>query len=476
MPGTWTIENADVREWAAGYRGESFHALLCDPPYHLTEQNASAQSIGDQVRKGCNVEAKEARKGFMGKSWDGGDVAFQPSTWSALAAHLYPGAFLIAFAGSRGYHRQAVAMEDAGLIKHPTIFGWAFGTGFPKATRVKGAKAFAGHRYGLQAIKPAVEPILIFQKPYDGRPVDCITRTGAGALNIDGARIPTASEADRAESERKNRHADFGSIARNNTDVYGGFLKPRAESGNHSLENGRWPSNLVLLDEGAAAALDAQSGELTSGARTERGNSFASGVYGKGRTGGLSGADASDASRFFLRVAEALDEADPINYFAKASRSERDAGCDGLDLRPRVYNGKSDHSAGCAPGSVEDKFTTRPSRNVHPTVKPLALTHYLATLLLPPAEYAPRRLLVPFSGSGSEMIGGILSGWEFVQGVEADQAEGYVEIAEARLKYWSLRSPADLVAKKKTRAAKPKPKAKSTGQPNLFGDPSEKAA
>lgn len=67
-------------------------------------------------------------------------------------------------------------------------------------------------------------------------------------------------------------------------------------------------------------------------------------------------------------------------------------------------------------------------------VKPIDLTRWLATLLLPPEEYAPRRILVPFSGSGSEMIGASLAGWEEIVGIEME--EEYVEIAEARLKHW----------------------------------------
>ena len=67
------------------------------------------------------------------------------------------------------------------------------------------------------------------------------------------------------------------------------------------------------------------------------------------------------------------------------------------------------------------------------TVKPIDLTRWLSTLLLPPAEYAPRRILIPFSGSGSECIGAMLAGWEEIIGIEMEQE--YVEIAEARIKW-----------------------------------------
>ena len=94
------ILRGDVLSFCRHYRGPKFHALLCDPPYEL---------------------------GFMGKEWDKSGIVFDPDTWAALAEHLHPGAFGMAFASSRGWHRLACAIEDAGLRIHPSIFGWAFG-------------------------------------------------------------------------------------------------------------------------------------------------------------------------------------------------------------------------------------------------------------------------------------------------------------------------------------------------------------
>jgi hypothetical protein len=99
-----------------------------------------------------------------------------------------------------------------------------------------------------------------------------------------------------------------------------------------------------------------------------------------------------------------LEDADPVVYAAKAARGEREAGLEG-------------------------------GRNSHPTLKPLKLVQHLATLLLPPREYAPRRILVPFAGVMSEAIGAYLAGWEEIVGVEQD-AE-YCRIGEARVKFWS---------------------------------------
>ena len=252
----WKIYNEDAVEWAKNYNKAKFHALLCDAPYHLTSivkrfggaKVTDSTKTSQKVREKSDGYSRLIGTGFMGQTWDGGDLAFRSETWEAFGNVLHPGAFGMAFSASRNWHRMAVAIEDAGFILHPTIFLWAYGSGFPKATNIdkqidkklgaereeKGKKrlwghnagsgagsfsknqyegqtgiireepltipatelsrAWAGHRYGLQALKPAVEPIIVFQKPYEGRPLSNITQTGAGALNIDAGRIPTNGE------------------------------------------------------------------------------------------------------------------------------------------------------------------------------------------------------------------------------------------------------------------------------------------
>lgn len=203
----------------------------------------------------------------MGQQWDGGDVAFRPETWAALAEHLHPGAFGMAFSGARTWHRMAVAIEDAGLIIHPVIYAWVYGSGFPKATRAnipfQQAALFAfwlnaalcclmvlakalldGYVYGAQALKPAAEPIIVFQKPYESRPVDDITATGAGALNVDGARIRAKEELARERgknpSDEKTRGA-WQTVNRKGGKG-SGFKRIRA----NKEPSGRWPANLML--------------------------------------------------------------------------------------------------------------------------------------------------------------------------------------------------------------------------------------
>lgn len=512
----------DVMEWAASYKGPKFHALLCDPPYHLTDPQVAWDTM--PLNRGKPVNTKKST-GFMGKKWDGGDIAYRPETWAALAEHLLPGAFGMAFASSRGWHRLACAIEDAGLIIHPSIFGWCYGSGFPKATRIDTqieprsktdrvridgklcghdggtlnsgvdvaqtysppatdlARAWEGYRYGLQALKPALEPIIVFQKPYVGKPVECITETGAGALNIDGGRI---------EGEPWRRDTPWRDNIKGGN-YYKGEVRREACEPRESHPQGRWPANFYvqhsplciykgtkrvkgphgpparnstfggIFGSGAAASavnqyadpggketvadwkcveecpvrrLGEQSGERTSGVldfsrHTDRGvqqacyGAFPGAESRKGKFGG----DTGTAARFFLNVDWQLEQADPVFYCAKASRKERDAGLEGMTLqlggmRSETSGQHITRRDGGDPGLV---------RNPHPTVKPLALCKWLATLLLPPEEYAPRRILVPFAGSGSEVIGAVLAGWEEVIGIENE--EEYVQIAKARLEY-----------------------------------------
>ena len=305
-------------------------------------------------------------------------------------------------------------------------------------------EVWEGHRYGLQALKPAGEIIIVFQKPYEGKPVDDITRTGAGSLNIDGGRIG---------SETIEIHGDGNVWVQAGRD---------GQPANHKVRTGRWPANFIIqhsescvqvgtspdgytinrftdgakpfgdavgekfegeqiggesavwqcVDGCPARELDRQSGDSPSSARPKsRGKKYDSilnaNVYGKFQPIGHNSmhADSGGAARFFFNADyayENLENAAPFYYQAKAGKRERNAGL--------------------------------AAANIHPTLKPISLIKHLATLLLPPSEYTPRRILIPFAGTGSEMIGAFQAGWECIIGIEKE-AE-YIEIAKARIDYW----------------------------------------
>ncbi len=333
------------------------------------------------------------------------------------------------FAGSRSWHRVACAIEDAGMIIHPSVFlCWAFGSGFPKAARVKGHEEFAGHRYGLQALKPAVEPIIVWQVPYIGKPVDSIVKHGAGSLNIEAGRIGS-----------EHRHNAPAANAMGGVSLRMSVTgMPQDAEGTEC--QGRWPPNFVLGDPEAARRLDEQTTHLHA-AGNKRHSKEHGAFFGGGKqhTVRLEGPfDSGGASRFFFRsdwnaeVEEGILCADPVRYQAKAARKEREAGLEGM---PERTSGELSGGGG-ARTEKADAYQARKSarRNSHPTVKPIKLCTWLCRLLLLPDAYAPRRILIPFSGSGSEMIAAGLAGWDEIVGIERE-AE-YAEIARARLRHW----------------------------------------
>lgn len=381
-------------------------------------------------------------RGFMGKEWDGSKVAFDVAVWQRIAAVLRPGAHLVAFGGTRTYHRMTCAIEDAGFEVRD-CFTWLYGSGFPKSLDVSkaidkaagavrdvvGPDRYSARRpnassgvahgelgaapdatapstdlaktwsgYGT-ALKPAWEPAVIARKPLDGTVAANVQAHGCGALAIDAGRIGGGST-------RRTNTAEMG--------YSGGNLPPSYETGS---DFGRWPAN-VLLDESAAAQLDEQSGERPG---MSGGGKHASG-YGGGMFGAIDSThtargDSGGASRFF--------------YTAKVSTSERNDGLDDLpDLDARETTGRDDDAPGNGPRAGAGRGGT--AKNPHPTMKPVALTEYLAKLLLPPRGIGrPRRILVPFAGVGSEVLGALRAGWDEIVGIELDPR--YVKIARLRL-------------------------------------------
>ena len=272
-----------------------------------------------------------------------------------------------------------------------------------KAPNTDAARLWSG--YGT-ALKPAHEPYVLARKPLDGTVAQNVARWGVGALAIDACRI-----------------GDEG----------------RAEEG--KTVAGRWPAN-VILDEAAGAALDEQTGITSSSDRPRFNSGTDSVARGKHKPHvGVGYSDSGGASRFF--------------YCAKASRAERDAGCEDLPAKTRAEaTGRDEDTAG-AKNPRAGAGSIGGSRNHHPTVKPLALCEYLARLILPPK---PGVLLVPFAGSGSEVVGALRAGWPEVVGIERE-AE-YVEIARRRVAH-ALATPAP--KPKQAKSAKPRrPRAPKT--------------
>ena len=364
------LYNGDCLEKLKTLSDNSIDSIVTDPPYGLS---------------------------FMGKKWDY-DV---PSTeiWIECLRVLKPGGHLLAFFGTRTYHRGAIRIEDAGFEIRDQI-QWIYGSGFPKSHNLK--EEWNG--WGT-ALKPANEPIVVARKPLEkGLTVaQNVLKYGTGALNIDGSRV----EAEDLSSLQKNW--DRKTIQDMRGKMIGTAIKERMNN-SYAAPHGRWPAN-VILDEEAAKVLDEQSGNLKSGkpgVKTQGNNGAAYGA--ESRTCGtqMSGfGDSGGASRFF--------------YVSKASKSERNKGLEGM---PLVESGiKNDSGRGFSESDPHKKIL---NQNFHPTVKPIKLMQYLIKLVTPPNG----TVLDPFMGSGSTGVAAKELGFNFVG---CELSPEYFEIAIKRI-------------------------------------------
>ena len=289
-----TLYHGDCIDVMRSLPDASIDAIVTDPPYGL---------------------------GFMGREWDDLPPGLP---WAAECLRvLKPGGHLLAFGGSRTWHRLAVAVEDAGFEVRDSI-AWLYGSGFPKSRNLDGEWQGWG-----TALKPAFEPIVVGRKPLAGTVAANVLTHGTGALNIDACRVGSATGLQRPERRGKGDA--------------GGWADYAQEPGQYGTPDGagRWPTN-VILDDTQAAELDRQSGVSVSKSGGGSGTHFSAGEPGvptpERPRGGHD--DAGGASRFFPT----------FRYEAKAPTSER----------PRA------------------------GETAHPTVKPLDLLRWLVRLVTPP--------------------------------------------------------------------------------------------
>jgi DNA modification methylase len=414
----YTLHQGDNREVLKTFADNSIDSIVTDPPYEL---------------------------GFMGKKWDSSGIAYDATLWAECLRVLKPGGHLIAFGGTRTYHRMAVAIEDAGFEIRDSI-QWLYGSGFPKGlniskqldkimeatpeiiSTVEGKKSTGSGVYNWNkeeqgthkpeyhitapssdvakqwdgwntALKPACEPAVLARKPLSGTVADNVMTWGCGALNIDGCRVGSEQL---TRKKGNSTTTPYGSDRTWNTST-----TPRIDW----TGTGRWPAN-VILDEEAAQMLDEQSGVSKSNVRPpipdkdndERGTwqmrpRKNAQVRGHDDSGG--------ASRFF--------------YVAKASTKEREAGLDGMAMQNNMRVN--------APRENEEAKHATVRANYHPTVKPIELMQYLVRLVTPPNGV----VLDPFMGSGSTGCAAMLEKVQFI-GIELNQE--YVDIAEKRIRHW----------------------------------------
>jgi site-specific DNA-methyltransferase (adenine-specific) len=365
----FTLIHADCIAAMRAMPENSVDAIVTDPPYEL---------------------------GFMGKSWDKSGIANSVEMWAEALRVLKPGGHLLAFSGSRTYHRMTCAIEDAGFEVRDQMM-WVYGSGFPKSLNV-GKKTEGWDGWGT-ALKPAHEPICVARKPLDGTVAENIRKWGVGGLNIDGCRVNApegVSTFTRPKVSDENR-----------TSFNMGTSKANGVTG-----QGRWPANLMHDGSDEVVGLFPETG--ASSKRIGKRNGKEIGTFGK-----FNGQDevemghndnGGSAARFF--------------YCPKASKSDRDDGLDGFDASRRSAMGYERGLGDAGEGMFKDRNPIK--RNIHPTVKPTELMRYLCRLITPPGG----TVLDPFNGSGSTGRGAVLEGFCYI-GI--DQSDEYLRISEARI-------------------------------------------
>ena len=377
--------------------GVTVDAVVTDPPYHLTSiTERYGKEASAPAQYGTDGAFVRVSKGFMGKEWDGGDIAFRAETWALCLQLLKAGGHLLAFSGSRTYHRMAVAIEDAGFEIRDQIM-WIYGSGFPKSLNIGKAidKAEGNEREivgemragknalmgGLSnnhnnqtrlsvtkgesewegwgtALKPAHEPIVLARKPISEKSIaDNVVKHGTGALNIDECRVDPTDDVS-GWSKSGSKESDNNSMSGKN------YAKEPKEDN----PLGGYPANVIhdgLQEEWA---------------------------------------------RYF--------------YCPKTSTEERNTGLIGRKAGQYSCDGRNKE--------IENPYQRNQSvaQNTHPTVKPVELMRYLCRLVTPKGG----TVLDPFMGSGSTGLAVKTECMEFI-GIEREQE--YFDIATDRInKTW----------------------------------------
>ena len=408
--------------------GVQVDSVVTDPPYHLTsivkrfgkEDSAPAQF-------GTDGAYARASKGFMGKEWDGGDVAFRPETWELALKLLKPGGHLLAFSASRNYHRMAVAIEDAGFEIRDQMM-WLYGSGFPKSHNV-------GDGWG-SALKPAHEPIVMARKQLSEKSIkENVLKHGTGAINIDGCRVEgndakyPDTNPDFRDQGKKSKEAigidklSFGQVS--------GAERKKVVRKSRS-EDGVWTDNNSGMDNEQNSFADADPrGRFPANVMHDGSDVITKEFPQTGKFGSVKPIDKQKTNDVFGKYNEVKefqaydDEGSAARFFycPKTSKSERHSNLDDHETSVGANGNKwtdQDYRKG------ETKPTTE-RKNTHPTVKPVELMKYLCRLVTPKGG----TVLDPFMGSGSTGMAAKDEGFDFI-GIEKEKE--YFEICESRIK------------------------------------------
>lgn len=378
------VVTSTALDWLKGMPDNSATALLSDTPYGL----GKAPDPAVLLRSWLDGIEHDTGPGFMGQDWD---VVPGPAVWKEAYRVLKPGAVMLLFGGTRTIDLLGISVRLAGFEIFDMV-AWLYGQGWSKSGLWQRKQEFQDLGIAetwdgyASHLKPAMEPIICARKPREGTYANTANLYGTGGLWIDGTRIPVNAEVDDPRLGGKGTW-DTSNAAKN---VYGKFAGTETDSS----PLGRWPADII--HDGSAEVMDLfpHTASGTGAVKKESGAGYSPASFGKesrpAGTPNVEYGDSGSASRFF--------------YVAKPSKSEKLAGLAADAER-------------------------------HTTTKPLALTEYLAKMILPPAQYRDEAvLLVPYCGIASEVIGAVKAGWQNVRG--CDIKPNYIAIGEQRIAHW----------------------------------------
>ena len=463
-------------------------SIVTDPPYHL---NSIVERFGKDnsapAQYGTDGAFKRASTGFMGKEWDGGDVAFRQETWELCLKVLKPGGHLLAFSASRNYHRMAVAIEDAGFEIRDQIM-WLYGSGFPKSmnigktldkklgnqreslgTKIKKAGDMRSGNYDKggdyddieleitkgnsewegwgTALKPAHEPLVLARKPLsENSVVDNVLKHRTGGINIDECRVegndakyPDTNPDFRDQGRQSKENMGIDKLSFGQTEN----VKRKKVVRKSRDENGVWTNdNSGMKAEGSEYADADPRGRFPSNVMHD-GSDVVKDIFPNTKSSNVSrerkaGTEFGQSSGWnkHNNVDSGLmpaygDDGSASRYFycAKTSKAERNQGLDNLPTKkassmPGRRN-PNDMKDSKIDNDVTGRFVTQ-KKNIHPTVKPIKLMKYLCRLITPKGG----TILDPFMGSGSTGMAAKEENFDFI-GIEKE--EEYFNIATARI-------------------------------------------
>lgn len=356
----------DCLEVMRGMESETIDAIVTDPPYGIS---------------------------FMGKEWDHGVPGVE--FWAEALRVAKPGTHMLAFGGTRTFHRLTCAIEDAGWEIRDCVM-WVYGSGFPKSHNLSDKWQGWG-----TALKPAWEPIVLARKPLIATVVENVLKYGTGAINIDGCRI----------GEEKIVTKGIRNGTGNSLEWSKSISSKEWQGG---INVGRFPANVIHDGSDEVLQLfpesNGQQGDVRGTEQSYSGSDDTNcyGIYGRIRSDRRG--DSGSAARFF--------------YCAKASKADRNHG---LNHMPKKAGGMISNTSGQHITRRDTEYEPTSQSNIHPTVKPVELMRYLCRLITPPNGI----VLDPFMGSGSTGVAALQEGFNFT-GIEINKE--YFEIARERIK------------------------------------------